>query len=126
MLPHYSNITGMKPLTPIYSALFEVQASLPSEVLESIVAYDLDVNSKKLTLVFNLNEESLSSFQHFSVESIKILHHDKTGRVLIQTELEHIVNPSFMSLKADYSESSLLQGSFTFSFGTIYQSFAQK
>lgn len=121
-----SSFRSLRSLTPIYSTLFEVQADLPPEVLEELVSYDLDVPNKRLTLVFNLNEENLNLFQHFSVESIKILNYDKTGRVLISTELENIVNPRCMSLEGEYSTDNLLVGKFTFSFGTIYQSVSPK
>ena len=119
-LPHFKN-TPTSPLSPIWESLFEVQASLPESFLENITAYDLDVVNKRVTFTVPLNEETLGELSLFSTESIRILHHNKVGKVLIQTELQTITNPSAMSLSAAYRSDDLLVGRFTFHFGTIYQ-----
>lgn len=119
-LPHSKNIPT-SPLSPLWESLFEVQASLPESFLENITTYDLDVVNKRVTFTVKLNEETLSELSLFSTESIRILHHNKVGKVLIRTELETISNPSFMSLSASYGSDDLLVGRFTFQFGTIYQ-----
>ena len=119
-LLHSKNIPT-SPLSPIWESLFEVQANLPESFLENITAYDLEVVNKRVTFTVNLNEETLGEMSLFSTESIRILHHNKVGKVLIQTELETITNPSFVSLTASYGSADPLMGRFTFHFGTIYQ-----
>lgn len=119
-LPHSKN-TPTSPLTPIWESLFEVQANLPESFLKNITTYDLDVVNKRVTFTVQLNEEMLGELSLFSTESIRILHHNTDGKVLIQTDLETITNTSFMSLTASYGSDDLLMGRFAFQFGTIYQ-----
>jgi hypothetical protein len=124
-LPHFSELPRL-PITPIHESLFEIQANLPIAFLENIISYDLDVVNKRISFAVNLNEETLTDLTLLSTESIKILHHDVTGKVLIKTELETITNPSFMSTSASYDSQNLLTGRFTFHYGTIYQNFKPK
>ncbi len=110
------------PITPMMASLWEIRSDLPKEISENIVAYELDIANKRLILEVYVNEENLSFLvEPTSVESISIMNHDKTGKILLQTDLETITNSVNAGISGDYRLDDVLTAKIIFKFGTIYQ-----
>jgi hypothetical protein len=122
MIPFLNQPNLFIPHEPILERDFIIESSLPSEISDDIIGYDLDTESKRLTLIIILSKLNLGLMvSPISVESIVIRNYDREGIPAFKTYLEGIKDSLGLSIFGRYESDDLLSGRLVFKFESFYQ-----
>ena len=107
---------------PFLGADFVIESSLPDEISDYIISYDLDLYSNKIIMHVIVNKWNLGLLtKPTSLESITIKNHDREGKVILKTDLGGIINKQGLGIFGSYSDDDLLRGKIVFGFSSFYQ-----